>query len=319
MNMLHAAVIQAAPVLFDRAATVDKTVELIGRAAREGAQLIVFPESFIPAYPRGLSFGFVVGSRTEAGRRDWQRYYDNSVLVPGPDTERIGKAAANAESYVVIGVTELDQLNRTLYCTTLYFGPEGELLGKHRKLKPTGTERLIWGEGDGTTLTVVDTPYGRLGGLICWENYMPLARAAMYREGVRLYVAPTADSREAWQSTMKHVALEGRCYVFGCNQFVAKQNYPQDLEYYHELESAPEVMCRGGSCIVDPYGEYVAGPLFDEEGVLQAEIDLDALTRSALDFDPAGHYTRPDVFRLQVNRGGQFTARVVKSVQPSDQ
>jgi nitrilase len=302
MSTLKIAVIQATPVLFDREATVDKTVDLISRAARAGAELIIFPESFIPAYPRGLSFGFVVGSRTEAGRRDWQRYFDNSVQVPGPDTERIGKAAAEAGAYVVIGVTERDPINRTLYCSTLYFGPEGTLLGTHRKLKPTGTERLIWGEGDGSTLTVIDTPYGRLGGLICWENYMPLARASMYQQGVRLYAAPTADSREVWQSTMRHVALEGRCFVFGCNQYVEKKDYPEDLEYYHELEKAPDVMCRGGSCIVDPYGEYAAGPLYDGEGMVQAELDLDVLTRSALDFDPAGHYTRPDVFQLRVNR-----------------
>jgi nitrilase len=296
------AVMQAAPVIMNGPATVAKTVELIGQAAASGAQLIVFPEVFIPAYPRGLSFGFLVGSRTEAGRRDWQRYFDNSVVVPGPETERIGAAAAEAGAYVAIGVTERDRLNRTLYCTLLYFGPDGTLLGKHRKLKPTGSERLIWGEGDGSTLTVIDTPFGRVGGLICWENYMPLARAAMYQQGVRIYLAPTADFRDVWQSTMRHIAVEGRCFVLACNQYVEKSMYPDDLEYHFELDSQPEVMCPGGSCIVDPYGNYVAGPLLAEEGMLLADLDLGALTRTALDFDPAGHYDRPDVFQLTVRR-----------------
>jgi nitrilase len=296
------AVMQAAPVIMNGPATVAKTVELIGQAAASGAQLIVFPEVFIPAYPRGLSFGFLVGSRTEAGRRDWQRYFDNSVVVPGPETERIGAAAAEAGAYVAIGVTERDRLNRTLYCTLLYFGPDGTLLGKHRKLKPTGSERLIWGEGDGSTLTVIDTPFGRVGGLICWENYMPLARAAMYQQGVRIYLAPTADFRDVWQSTMRHIAVEGRCFVLACNQYVEKSMYPDDLEYRFELDSQPEVMCPGGSCIVDPYGNYVAGPLLAEEGMLLADLDLGALTRTALDFDPAGHYDRPDVFQLTVRR-----------------
>ncbi|MEE4313640.1 MAG: carbon-nitrogen hydrolase family protein [Desulfofustis sp.] len=298
------AVMQAAPVIMDGPATVTKTVALIGQAAARGAQLIVFPEVFIPAYPRGLSFGFLVGSRTEAGRRDWQRYFDNSVVVPGPETERIGAAAAEAGVYVAIGVTERDHINRTLYCTLLYFGPDGTLLGKHRKLKPTGSERLIWGEGDGSTLTVVDTPFGRVGGLICWENYMALARAAMYQQGVRIYLAPTADFREVWQSTMRHIAVEGRCFVLACNQYVEKSMYPDDLEYRSELDSQPEVMCPGGSCIVDPYGDYVAGPLLGEEGMLIADLDLGALTRTALDFDPAGHYDRPDVFQLIVRREG---------------
>jgi len=298
---LTAAVVQAAPVVLDREATTEKTVRLIREAAEQGARLIVFPESFIPAYPRGLTFGFTVGARTEAGRRDWQRYYEQSVEVPGPVSQAIGEAAREAGAWVSVGVTEKDPANRSLYCSVLYFSPGGRLIGKHRKLKPTGSERLIWGEGDGSTLTAVPTAYGTLGGLICWENYMPLARAAMYRKGVTLYIAPTADSRDAWQATMRHIALEGRCFVFGCNQYVEKGMYPGDLEYSGELEGLPEVMCPGGSCIVDPYGEYAAGPLFGREDILTAELDLTALTRAAMDFDPAGHYTRPDVFRLEVD------------------
>jgi nitrilase len=300
IGTIRAAVVQAAPVLFDREATTAKAERLISEAAQGGAELIVFPESFIPGYPRGMSFGCTVGSRTEEGRRDFQRYWEHSVPVSGVTVERLGKAAQEAGAYLVMGVTERDELNRTLYCSLLYFAPDGTLQGTHRKLKPTGTERVIWGEGDGSTLTSIATPYGTLGGLICWENYMPLARAAMYRRGVRLYAAPTADSRESWQHTLRHIALEGRCFVFGCNQYVEKKMYPQDLAGYKELQQQPEVMCPGGSCIIDPYGEYCAGPLYGEEGILRAELDGGELVRSALDFDPAGHYSRPDVFQLTV-------------------
>ena len=260
------------------------------------------PEAYIPAYPRGLSFGFVVGSRTQEGRRDWQRYYDQSVPVPGELTRQLGQAAKDAGIYLVMGVTERDSegLDCSLYCTTLYFGPQGDLLGKHRKLKPTGSERLIWGEGDGSTLTVIDTPYGKMGGLTCWENYMPLARTAMYSKGVRLYVAPTADSREVWQCTVRHIALEGRCYVISCNQYVEKSMYPTDLQGYSDLEQQPEIMCSGGSCIIDPMGQYIAGPVYNKEEILIGDLDLDLITQSRLDFDVMGHYARPDVFDFRI-------------------
>jgi nitrilase len=298
------AVVQAAPVLFDREATVEKALPLIAEAAAEGAELVLFPEAFIPAYPRGLSFGMVVGSRTPEGRRTWQRYLENAVEIPGPTTERLGQAARETGIYLAMGVVERDSCysGGTLYCTTLYFGPDGRILGKHRKLKPTGAERLVWGEGDGSTLTVLETPLGRIGGLICWENYMPLARMALYAEGVELYLAPTADSRESWQATLRHIACEGRCFVLGCNQYVTKSMYPTDLPGIEELERQPEVMCRGGSAIVSPLGELLAGPLYDSEGILLAELDLGEIERSKVDFDVTGHYARPDVFRLVVNR-----------------
>ena len=208
LQKVRAAVVQAAPILFDRQATVAKAVDLIGEAAGQGAQLVLFPEAFIPAYPRGLSFGMVVGSRSPEGRETWQRYWENSVDVPGPDTAILAQAAQEAGVYLAMGVIERDtSFSRgTLYCTLLYFGPDGRLLGKHRKLKPTAAERLIWGEGDGSTLTVLDTELGRIGGLICWENYMPLARMAMYSKGVELYLAPTADARDTWQATLRHIA-----------------------------------------------------------------------------------------------------------------
>lgn len=300
---VKAAVIQASPILFDRDATVKKTVDLIGQAAGMGARLLLFPEAFIPAYPRGLSFGTVVGERKPGGRETWQRYWANSVDVPGPVTVAIGEAARQANAYVCIGVIERDARDGrgTLYCTLLYFGPDGALLGKHRKLKPTGSERLIWGEGDGSTLTVLETPLGKVGGLICWENYMPLARMAMYAKGVEIYLAPTADARDAWQSTMRHIALEGRCFVLGCNQYVTRAMYPADLSGVEDLVDQPEIMCRGGSVIVSPLGEVIAGPLYDKEDILCAELDLAEVVRSKFDFDVVGHYARPDLFQLIVD------------------
>ena len=289
---VRAAVVQAAPVLFDRDATVAKLHALTQEAAAQGAQVVVFPEAFVPAYPRGFSFGMVVGSRTDEGRRLWERYWRNAVDVPGPAVDEIGRAARQARVHLAVGVIERDRVatGGTLYCTILYFGPDGTLLGKHRKLKPTGSERLIWGQGDGSTLTVLETPLGRLGGLICWENYMPNARMAMYARGVELYVAPTADARDSWQATMRHIALEGRCFVLGCNQFVTKNMHPADLPCLDELASQPEIMCRGGSVIVGPLGDVLAGPLYDAEGILTADLDLGEIVRARLDFDVVGHY-----------------------------
>jgi nitrilase len=289
--------------LFDREATVQKAGRLIDEAAAQGAGLVVFPEAFIPAYPWGIRFGTRVGGRTPEGRRVWARYWANAVDVPGPTTEAIGAAARRAGTYVAIGVIERDQTfsRGTVYCTLVYFGPDGRLLAKHRKLMPTAAERYIWGSGDGSTLPVLQTPYGRLGGLICWENYMPLARMAMYGKGVELYVAPTADSRDSWQATVRHIACEGRCFVLSCCQYVTKDMYPADLDVAGELADAPEVLSRGGSAIIAPLGDYVAGPLFGQEGILTADLDLARVVESKFDFDVTGHYARPDVFRLLVN------------------
>ena len=301
--VVKVAVVQAAPVLFDREATVEKTRLLTAEAASRGARLIVFPEAFIPAYPRGLSFGTVVGSRSHDGRRTWQTYWANAVGVPGPATRALGEAAREANAYLAVGVIERDSYfsRGTLYCTLLYFGPSGRLLGTHRKLKPTAAERLIWGEGDGSTLTVVETEFGKVGGLICWENYMPLARMAMYSKGVEIYLAPTADARETWQATLRHIACEGRCFVLGCNQFVTKSMYPVDLVGAEDLAGEPEVMCRGGSAVVSPLGTLLAGPLYDREDIVMADLDMGEIPRSRFDFDVTGHYARPDVFQLTVN------------------
>ena len=206
---LRAAIVQAAPVMFDKKATTEKAVKLIAEAGKNGAELIVFPESFIPCYPYGLTFGFTVGSRNKDGRTDWKVYYDNSVVVPGEETDMIGKAAKEAGAYVSIGITERDATNSTLYCTNLIFSPEGELIYCHRKLKPTGTERCIWGDGNKGAFPIAETPWGNMGSLICWENYMPLARAALYEKGVALYLAPCTNDNPEWQDTVKHIAIEG--------------------------------------------------------------------------------------------------------------
>jgi nitrilase len=294
---LTAAVVQAAPVMLDRSAAVEKVCDLVAEASSAGARLVLFPEALIPAYPRGLTFGTVVGERSAAGRRAFARYVEQAVDVPGPVTDAIGEAARRASCWVAVGVVERDARG-TLYCTLLYFGPDGALLGTHRKLKPTAAERLVWGEGDGSTLTAVATPYGTIGGLICWENLMPLARMALYGKGVDIWLAPTADARDAWQATLRHIACEGRCFVLGCNQFVTRAMMPPDWE---DIGPGPDVLCRGGSAIVDPFGHYLAGPLWDREGILIAELDLGRIAEARFDFDVAGHYARPDVFRLIVN------------------
>lgn len=304
---VRVAVIQAAPILMDLHATLEKSVRLIREAGERGANIVVFPEAFIPAYPRGLSFGTVIGSRTEDGRKDWYRYWENSIPVPGEATDILGEAAREAGVYLIMGVIERDNENSggTLYCSVIFIGPNGSLLGKHRKLKPTAAERIVWGEGDGSTLPVFETPYGKIGALICWENYMPLARAAMYAQGVQLFITPTADARESWQSTIRHIAMEGRCFVLSCNQFVTKDMYPEDLASYDDLKSAPEVMCNGGSAIVGPLGEYISEPVWGKEEIIMADLDLKQIAYSHFDFDPVGHYSRPDVFKLVVNKEKQ--------------
>lgn len=300
---VRVAVVQSAPILFDKQSALDKIASMSREAAGQGVQLIVFPEVFLPGYPRGLSFGTRVGSRTAEGRKDWQRYWESAIEVPGAETDMLGELAKELEVYLVIGVVERDRefSTGTLYNTMIYIGPDGVLLGKHRKLVPTGSERLLWGQGDGSTLTVIDTPFGRIGGLICWENYMPLARTAMYAQGIDIYIAPTADARDTWQATIRHIACEGRCFVLSCNQFADKATYPADLAYYADIENDDDILSRGGSAIVGPLGEYVAEPLFNQEGILLATLDLSQVVQSRFDFDVVGHYSRPDIFQLVVN------------------
>jgi nitrilase len=297
MGSFRAAVVQAGAVGFDLEAGLEKVARLAGEASAGGARVAVFPEAFLPGYPRGITFGTVVGDRTAEGREHFRRYWEASVDVPGPAVDQLAGIAAENSLHLVIGVVERD--GGTLYCTALFFSPEG-YLGKHRKLMPTAAERLVWGFGDGSTLPVFDTPFGRLGAVICWENYMPLLRMAMYSKGVQIWCAPTADGRETWLSTMRHVALEGRCFVLSCNQFTRRRDFPSDIPNILAAD-ADDVVSSGGSCIIDPLGQVLAGPARDGEEILFADIDLDQIVRGKFDFDVVGHYARPDVFRLLVD------------------
>lgn len=293
-----AAVVQAASVPFDTDACVDKAVRLIGEAAAAGAKVIVFPEAFIVGYPKGLDYGLVIGARDPVGREEFRIYLDAAIEVPGPHTQRLGEAAAANGAWVVMGAIERE--HGTCYCTVLFFGPDGALLGKHRKLMPTALERMIWGYGDGSTLTAVDSPYGRIGSVICWENYMPMLRMAMYSKNVALYCAPTADDRDTWLATMQHVALEGRCFVLSACQFLRRKDLPDTVRV--KLGDSPEsVLMRGGSAIINPLGKVLAGPDFEGETILTATLDLSEIARGKFDFDVVGHYSRPDVFQLNVN------------------
>jgi nitrilase len=292
------AVVQASPVVFDRDRTLEKLSALAREAAQQGARLVLFPEAFVSAYPRGLDFGAVVGSRTDSGREDFRRYWESSVDVPGPAVDQLSRIARSNTIYLVVGVMERDA--GTLYCSVLFFAPDGSFLGKHRKVMPTASERLVWGCGDGSTLPVFATPLGKLGAVICWENYMPLLRTTMYSKGIEIYCAPTADARDSWLATVRHIAVEGRCFVLSCNQFQRRRDFPAD--YHATFGSDPDtVICRGGSCIVDPFGDFLAGPNTEDEVILTAEIDLGQIVRGKYDLDVVGHYSRPDIFQLHVD------------------
>jgi nitrilase len=298
MTKFTAAVVQDCPVVFDAPSTLDKVHELTTRASRTGAKLVVFPEAFVSAYPKGLDFGARVGMRSAEGRDVFRRYFESAIAVPGPATDALGRTAKAHGVYLVLGVIEREI--GTLYCTAVFFGPDGTLLGKHRKLMPTAMERIIWGFGDGSTMPVFDTPLGKLGAVICWENYMPLLRMTMYSKGIELYCAPTADDRPTWLSSMQHVALEGRCFVLTACQHVRRGDCPPDYAAIQGNDPRTVIM-RGGSAIIGPLGQVLAGPLYEENGILSAELDMGDIARSRYDFDVVGHYARPDVFQLHVN------------------
>lgn len=308
MGVLTAAVVQAGTIGGDTAATVGKAEELIAECGRRGARLIVFPEAFLGGYPKGASFDICIGARTPEGREEYRSYWEAAIGIPGSETLAISRAAKGANAFVVIGVIERD--GGTLYCSVLFFGPDGELLGKHRKTMPTAAERLCWGYGDGSTLTVVDTPWGKLGSVICWENYMPLLRMAMYGKGVALYCAPTADDRETWTASMRHVALEGRCFVLSACQYLTRESFPSTMK--NRISDEPgHVLMNGGSVIISPLGEVLAGPDRSGETILTADLDLDDIAKGKFDFDVVGHYARPDLFRLTVNEAPLAPVRAV--------
>ena len=298
MATVKAAAVQAAYVLMNQQATLDKAIGLIEAAAAQGAQIVVFPEVFIPGTPIWIDSRPIWD-----GDEQWfAMLAAQAVVVPGPVTDALGAAARAAGTYVVMGVEEREPHGSTIYNTTLYLGPDGALLGKHRKLMPTGSERTVWGMGDGSTLPVVDTPYGRLSGLICWENYMPLARFYLYSQGVDIWAAPTLAPGDAWVASMRHIAREGRCYVIGVNPCVHRDQIPADFprrEDVWNLESDDEQWVEAGnSVIVAPSGEMLAGPARHEETILTADLDLDLVRSARRLFDPVGHYNRPDVFHL---------------------
>ena len=299
MEPVKVAAVQAAPVLLDRDETIGKVVALTEKAAAEGARLVAFPEAFVPGYPDWVW-------RTRPWDADatalYARLFDQAVIVGSPATEVLAETARRLGIWLSVGVNERDDKDSTIYNTLLHFAPDGSLAARHRKLMPTGGERLVWGMGDGSTLKVVDSGFGRLGGLICWENYMPLARAALYAQGIDVYLAPTWDNSEVWVPTLRHIAKEGRTYVVGITSCLRAGDLPADLPGRAALYGdADDWLSRGNSAIIDPEGEILAGPLIGEEGVLYAEIDAGRARSGRQQFDPVGHYSRPDIFRLCVD------------------
>jgi nitrilase len=316
VNRVTVAAVQAAPVYLDRAATVARVVELTTEAAGLGAEVIVFPEAFVPTYPDWIwRISPADGALQDAY---FERWLANTMMVPGPETELIGKAAKKAHVFLVVGVNERVLRRGTVYNSILFYGPDGALLSRRRKLMPTSSERVVWGMGDGSTLEVHQTPYGGLGGLICWENYMPLARFAMYAQGIDLYCAPTWiwGKDEGWQATLRHIALEGRVAVISAAIANRTESVPNDLPGRDQLYGEPGWICPGGSVIVGPGGETLAGPLYDTEGILTAEIDLDGMATLRRALDVAGHYARPDVFRLVVNTSPRPIAELSATEAP---
>ena len=294
------ALVQAEPVLFDKKASLKKTLDYIEKAAAQKPELIVFPELFIPGYPIGMNFGFSMGKRTQAGREDWKRYYDASVVAGEEEFQLLSDAAKKVGAYISIGFSERDAVIGTLYNSNVIFEPDGSYK-VHRKLKPTGTERVVWGDAHEGYFPVTETPWGPIGSLICWESYMPLARVALYQKGITIYISPNPNDNPEWQATIQHIAIEGKCYFINADMIVRKNSYPIDLNEKDAIEQLPELVCRGGSCIIDPYGHYVTEPVWDVETIIYAELDMSLPSESKMEHDAVGHYARPDVLELIVN------------------
>jgi nitrilase len=299
------ACVQAEPVILDRDATIEKLAAIAAEASGKGAKLLVFPEAFIPAYPSSIWARALAGWDEPGAKEAFALLARESLEIPSEAADRLGEIAREQEVWLVTGVTERDpEHSGTLYNTLLYHAPDGSLALKHRKLVPTNHERLVWGQGDGEGLRAIETGVGRIGGLICWENYMPLARFALYESGIELYIASTADDGDLWQATLVHIARESRSFVVSPSHFQRASSYPEDFPLAALLEDV-DVIGRGGSAILAPDGSYLAGPLYDEEGILYAELDPARLDEERQRFDPAGHYHRPDVLSLQVRSHGQ--------------
>ncbi|KAL6903724.1 hypothetical protein ACP4OV_004537 [Aristida adscensionis] len=331
---VRATVVQASSVFYDTPATIGtlamrdslllnslykKAKRLIAEAAGQGAQLVVFPEAFVGGFPRGADFGVTIGGPAQAkgrkGKDVFCRYYASAIVVPGPEVRRLAELAGEHRVYLVVGAVE--RQGHTLYNAVLFFGAGGEFLGRHRKLVPTALERLLWGCGDGSTLSLYDTRVGRLGALVCWESKMPLARAALYGGGLEVYCAPTADDSDLWQATARHVAHEGGCFLLSANQFCLRRDYPPPPGYafsgFDEEPSPEDVFCRGGSVIVSPSGAVLAGPKYDGEGLLAADLDFSEIVREKFDVDVVGHSSRPEVLTLVVKDQPQLPVTYTSS------
>ncbi len=291
------AVCQASPVMFDKTASTDKAVRLIREAAGNGADLVVIPELFIPGYPLGMNFGFSVGKREEAGRKDWKVYYENSILSDGEEMTRIIDAAKENGVYVSIGYSERDNTSATLYNSNMLISPEGEAKN-HRKLKPTGAERNIWGDAYQDYFPVMDTPWGPIGSLICWESYMPLARVALYDKGISIYISPNTNDNEEWQNTIRHIAIEGHCYFINADLFVTKDMYPETAGDKEGIAALPDPAICGGSNVIDPFGHPVTDTVWDKEEILYADLDMEKVYTSKMEHDVCGHYDRKDVLHF---------------------
>ena len=293
------ALVQAEPVLFDKDASTEKALSYIEKAAGKGAELIVFPELFIPGYPVGMNFGFSVGKRQENGRADWKKYYDASVVADGAEFDKLAEAAKRTGTYISIGFSERDPVSGTLYNSNAIFEPNGDYK-VHRKLKPTGSERLVWGDANKGYFPVTETPWGPIGSLICWESYMPLARVALYQKGITIYISPNTNDNPEWQATIQHIAIEGKCFFINADMIIRKDSYPKGLSEQDAIDALPDLVCRGGSCIIDPFGHYVTDPVWDEEMVIYADLDMSLTASCKMEHDAVGHYARPDVLELKV-------------------
>ena len=310
------AAVQASPVYLDLGATIDKACRLIEEAAKGGATLAVFPEAFIPGYP--VWVWFIPPGHTHPLRAMYSELHRNSISIPGPETDRLREAASDCGITVAMGVNERNSeaSDSTLFNTLLYLDSKGKLLGRHRKFIPTAGERLVWGQGASGDLEVFDLPFGRLSGLLCWENYMPLARYALSAWGEQIHAAPTWDRGEPWTSSMRHIAKEGRCFVVASCQAFHMDDIPDGMEFKEAyLGDVDGWINPGMSLIVDPDGKIVAGPLEKEEGILYADVEPHQLVGPRWQLDAAGHYARPDIFELRVHRGPRPILRVVDQLE----
>ncbi|KAI1619143.1 putative nitrilase [Exophiala viscosa] len=304
------AAVQAAPVAFDLDASICKLEGLTKRASKEGADLVVFPEGFLSAYPWRYAFDATIGAREPRGREWYSRYHQSAIAIPSSEFDVVCAIARDSNVLLSIGIVEKER--DTLYCTTILLSRKGDLLSAHRKLIPTAAERLVWGRGAGDGLQVVETDIGRVGGLICWENYMPAARLALYQQGIEVYIAPNADDLPSWVASMQHIAKEGRCFVISVNQFTRVADFPSDYPPFtaghHDRQpdgkawTPDAILSRGGSCIVGPLGTFAASPVWDQEAIVYADLKKDDLVQARMDFDAVGSYSRPDIFTLTVNK-----------------